>query len=390
MGWEALQCDSSRRTASRSALFHLLRHAALRAYLDTGIDFLAAKGLAQPQERIEAELVGLQARADPQPGNYSGVNSPAGKPSGPFSMAREDPTVPAFAAFWNGFGQITRMSAVELDAAAREMLDLASYRLDAWITSRCAFPPGADSRGEAVGRSGARGVRVAGECTSHTANGALFRIRSRAFAQSGGNGGDPPLRISGEPGRAQRPLEIDLSSKRVRLALHLLDGMREGQSLGALLGYRFERSLHESKADQFIAPIRRLYPLEAGSGKEEVVDGLTLLRNFRADPRFWQVSGTSGLSQGLGAATDEIASALDAVADLAVAESVHQMANGNLLRAGAVLDAIARGDTPPPEIEVVKTPRSGTALTYRLMTAAIRVDAPGWTVTPRGRRPNHD
>ena len=39
--------------------------------------------------------------------------------------------------------------------------------------------------------------------------------------------------------------------------------------------------------------------------------------------------------------------ALDAVADLTLAESVDQLIRGNLLRAGATLDSIARGDTPP-------------------------------------------
>ena len=37
------------------------------------------------------------------------------------------------------------------------------------------------------------------------------------------------------------PLDIDLSSARVRDALSLLEGMRQGQSLGALLGYRLEQ-----------------------------------------------------------------------------------------------------------------------------------------------------
>lgn len=34
-------------------------------------------------------------------------------------------------------------------------------------------------------------------------------------------------------GAAQSPLELNLSSSRVRLALHLVDGMRQGQPLGA-------------------------------------------------------------------------------------------------------------------------------------------------------------
>jgi hypothetical protein len=58
-------------------------------------------------------------------------------------------------------------------------------------------------------------------------------------------------------------LAIDLSSERVRLAAWLLDGVRQGQPLGALLGYRFERRLQEVGKPQFISPFRELAPLVA-------------------------------------------------------------------------------------------------------------------------------
>jgi hypothetical protein len=87
-------------------------------------------------------------------------------------------------------------------------------------------------------------------------------------------------------------LAIDLSSERVRLANFLLDGVRQGQPLGALLGYRFERRLHELKLDPLIASFRRVAPL---GGKLEntnepveaiaannVVDGLELRRKWGA------------------------------------------------------------------------------------------------------------
>ena len=60
-------------------------------------------------------------------------------------------------------------------------------------------------------------------------------------------------------------LAVNLSSERVRLALSLLEGIRNGQSLGALLGYRFERDLHDrhgfAEVDQFIYPLRKAFPL---------------------------------------------------------------------------------------------------------------------------------
>ena len=58
-------------------------------------------------------------------------------------------------------------------------------------------------------------------------------------------------------------LAIDLSSERVRLATWLLDGVRQGQPLGALLGYRFERRLQEARKPQFISFFRELAPLVA-------------------------------------------------------------------------------------------------------------------------------
>ena len=42
------------------------------------------------------------------------------------------------------------------------------------------------------------------------------------------------------------PFAVDLSSERVHRAKWLLDGVRQGQSLSALLGYRFERILRDA------------------------------------------------------------------------------------------------------------------------------------------------
>ena len=71
--------------------------------------------------------------------------------------------------------------------------------------------------------------------------------------------------------------------------------------------------------------------------------------------------------------------AVDALSDLLLAESVHQLVQGNPLRAGATVDALSRGDAVPTDLEVVRTPRSGTAVTHRL---AVLIDpdarSAGW------------
>ena len=67
------------------------------------------------------------------------------------------------------------------------------------------------------------------------------------------------------------PSRSSLSSRRVREASRLLEGVRQGQPLGALLGYRVERLLHDTvvdngrSMDRFIAPLRRVAPLIARS-----------------------------------------------------------------------------------------------------------------------------
>ena len=71
--------------------------------------------------------------------------------------------------------------------------------------------------------------------------------------------------LSHANGSATDVLAIDLSSERVRLAEWLLDGVREGQPVGALLGYRFERRLHEARLAQFIPYFREIAPLVSGS-----------------------------------------------------------------------------------------------------------------------------
>ena len=65
---------------------------------------------------------------------------------------------------------------------------------------------------------------------------------------------------------------------------------------------------------------------------------------------------------------------LDAVADLTLAEGVHQIVTGNPVRAGALFDALGRGEQPPPEITVATTTRRSVHHTIRL-TVAVPDDA---------------
>lgn len=191
-------------------------------------------------------------------------------------------------------------------------------------------------------------------------------------------------------------LAVDLSSRRVRLALGILEGMRNGQPLGALLGYHFERQLHESASISVRAitfEMRRQFPLVANRiastqdttqpieaiAAMNVVDGLKLVRHVESASVKTYPYGLAGvpapnpasLGPIVDAAVAYVADINDAVADLVLAEGVHQAVNGNFDRAAATLDAFAKGGLPT-EPEVIRTPRTGTALVLR---TAIHLDA---------------
>ena len=201
---------------------------------------------------------------------------------------------------------------------------------------------------------------------------------------------------------ATGPFAIDLSSRRVREASRLLEGVRQGQPLGALLGYRVERLLHETvvdngrSMDRFIAPLRRVAPLVARAGAtppgpvdtiaaENVVDGLVLHRRWKEERNtvIAEVTtaglGTSDLSV-ISSILDRLADAIDGLSDALTAEAAYQMVRGNTSRTASTLAAIAQGDAPPPELEVTRTPRSGTSLTHRLLLlmSGPNVNTPGW------------
>ncbi len=125
-----------------------------------------------------------------------------------------------------------------------------------------------------------------------------------------------------------------------------------------------------------------------------VVDGLALHRRWTASQQRqapqtpWDVTTVPFGNATLGfpppgsadfTALVEILKALDdlvdSVGDSVVAESVYQLVQGNPLRSGATLDAIAAGEVPPPELEVIRTPRSGIGLTHRLCTLFPATDS---------------
>jgi hypothetical protein len=308
-----------------------------------------------------------------------------------------------------------------------ETLDLCSYRLDAWVTSLAtrrlaALRNNVSATGVYLGGYGwvenlkpDRGPRstagfVHAPSLTHAAAAAVLRS---AYLSRGSNSG--------------KSFAVGLTSERVRLALELLEGIRQGLPLAALLGYRFERGLHERGLAKYAAAFRKLAPLsteraagasdtpppltgpEMATAANNVVDGLALRKRWakarQTQPPRWAAGtipfGVSGWSlpapdtadySAVASELNTLDNAVDAVSDLLVAESVFQAVRGNTARATTALDSLGRGDSPPPaEFEVVHTPRTGVGVTHRLFVpfAGTPASPAKWTATPRAKAEPH-
>ena len=310
-------------------------------------------------------------------------------------------------------------SKLDLDMLFRHTLDLCSHRLDAWITSlatkrleamRAKVPGGIylgaygyveDLKPESYDRVSA-GYLLAPSMGQATAAAVLHN----AFLTH-----DYGTDEKGNP--RPNPFRISLTSGPVRRALDILEGIRQGQPLGALLGYRFEKRLIERGLAQYIDEFRAAFPLVANKEQEQsegesvealsarnVVDGLAVARwwddRSRKDITPPDRSALEKLLSLLKPEKDEkdlsgdslflrqevriLQGSLDAVSDLLLYEGVYHAARGNYERSGAALDALS-GNALPPDIESVATPVAGKSLGHRM--CLLFPDADG---DPKGPR----
>ncbi|MCU1428821.1 MAG: hypothetical protein JWL83_2821 [Actinomycetia bacterium] len=325
-----------------------------------------------------------------------------------------------FAEFQEAARRLAKASTDDRRIVVAEALDCASHRYDAWVSAlpahrleqlRAGAPSGLLlgaygwvenlSRGAATTRPGGY---IHAPSINHAVTGGVLR--------SGYLTHNPDAAGSGA-------LAVDLSSARVRRAMELLDGVRQGQPLGALVGYLVERRFHEEGLDRFTLSLRALAPVVArrltdradavpapaqeSIAANNVVDGIRLLGLARAavhaalvkppadnpylPPGSWVPPSPTELLA-IDATLDEAAGAYDAVSDLLLAEAVHQLVQGNTARGAAALDAAAGGDAAPVDPDVVRTPTRAIALTQRVIV--LLDDTPpgsnGWSPnTPRAR-----
>jgi hypothetical protein len=316
---------------------------------------------------------------------------------------------------WNefraGLEALAKIPAAELHRLFVDLLDVLSHRLDAWFTSlatrrleqlRAATPTGVhlgafgfveDVRPLApesvlVGEDGEVVVELAGN-QGYVHAPSLAHASTAAILRSG---------FLAHGGSRDEVLALDLSSARVRRALEVIQGVRQGERLGAVLGYRIERAMGERELGQYIRPLRTAAPLvvevtgsidqiEAAIGGS-VVDGERAVAMaqqgelFGAPPRPFPNDDPNRAA--VEAVIAEAADIVDALADLLLAESVHQVVRGDTASASAALAAVDDGATPP-DPDIAHTPRTGVGLSHRLVALfdPAAGPAPGWSSRPR-------
>jgi hypothetical protein len=414
----------------RALLYMLLRHALLRQIGDAGDRLLVVAQLVPKSARREAELVGMQVtdgtaervavrRSIPST-VWERLEQPIPAVTGRLPLSRwlleveGQPGTKSIEAYRTNLDTLKDLSTAELERLLTETLDVCSHRLDPWITSlyaerlremRETRPTGAhigaygwveDLRPDPGGRRiplPAERMRaltaVAPSLLSSSPLETQVSTGGHIHAPSMTHAAAAAILRSGfisRHGESQDRYAVNLSSARVRAARFLLDAVRNGQPLGAVLGYQFERGLHEGhrplELDKYIEPFRTLFPLVANKltpaepseatetvAARNVVDGLALHAAWRKNGIPF---GTGGLPPSSGPdrnATEAelllLDRAIDSLADLLAAESVFQIVRGSAVTASATLDSLARG-VRPPDPEIARSPRGGSTLLHKL------------------------
>jgi hypothetical protein len=352
-----------------------------------------------PLLRFEAGTV--RGRPTLRPGRMVVATGPAGsvmtvrtgapgKPTASSShpATAADPGAVEAAQVLAALDHLAPLASAKLDRLLRETLDLGSHRLDAWVTSLATMRL---SRMRSVKAGGAHlGAYGIAMSIVPAAPGAMVKPPGSPAATPDAaerpNQGFLPAPSLGHAATAAvlrsahaahgdgAPFAVTLESRRVRRAKQLLDGVREGQPLAALLGYQLERALLDLGAASAIAKLRDAAPLRtsaapppAGTAFEQVaprdvVDGLRIARGNFTRPVL-----TTGEAKAVDGAIADLRDALDATGDLLLAEGVHQIVAGTPARAAVATQAAAGMGPPPDRYDVLTSPRSGTGLNQRVL-----------------------
>ncbi|MDR8391885.1 hypothetical protein NC796_12070 [Aliifodinibius sp. S!AR15-10] len=393
----------------RSVLYLLLRHALLLELQRAASDFYTKNGYTFDRGANEKSLYNFNTEVKDLTtwevlyGIPQKVDLQKLKVSSPIGDHLLDPTLADTAAEYikemrSALNLLADLPTARLHQLLSDHIDLCSYRLDAWQTGlfyrRLKQSRSEKPSGVYLGAYGWVENLSKQPKLKATVPKSLSPEDGKPVFESAANAGfvhTPSLNHATAAGvlhagyvhhasrTSPNSFAVNLSSERVRRALFVYEGIQNNQLIEALLGYQFERALHDitsKKPDQnlnrYILDFREKYPIEnnaipqQGLSAQEtvpahsVVNGLKLVDAKPSD--FNSVVTNSADRDLILKERDRLADTLDALADLLTSETAFQMVQGKTERTAAVLNSMKDADLPP-ELEVNKTPRS-THLTY--------------------------
>jgi hypothetical protein len=396
----------------------LLRHALLTAYAD------AALRLVPPTREpfLEPELIDFpDPNRDVPPHTLTSwrhldeTQTPDGTPVAHYiltELAREplDPALQELHDVIAAAGRLAGEREADFARLAGSVLDVQSYRLDAWLTAV------ATQRLQELRARTPDGVHLAGYglvCDLRPAEGkptSTGHWLSPGYLQAAAGS---VLRHGFSTHPDTSLYSLDLSPDRVRRTLDLRRQIMGGTGAGHALGALIEDGLARLKRQELLPAFRELAPLDLRKltpgptnnddattlGGLVRIDGVALLQLHRENKIPW---GDSPGGHQLPAGSDEqqpIKELLDKLADGSAAAqmSLHEgmtylmMANPELAK--AALSAVdTAGAHPATEPAALRTPRLGVEVKHRLLLAAPNPDSPvaqaalgRWPATPEQR-----
>jgi hypothetical protein len=403
-------------TEPTALLYQLLRHATLREIERVVFNTLLNFRQVTTSERIEPELTAVAVTRTPPRTTWQHMATVIPAVSNRFLGDAVLAEPAAFnvdmTSYREALGVLQKLPTAELDRLLTETLDVCSHRIDAWITALVSARLDVMREETPVGvHLGAYGwvENLQARFNQRTTPATLPDGRQVvAQIDNGGYVHAPTMThasaaavlrnayLSQVDGNRQR-YEINLSSARVRQAAFVLDGVRLGQPVGAVLGYVFESYLHEQQLDQFIDGFRAQFPLQSNPATDtglpteavaarDVVDGLKLRNAFAGGTDvFGPLNPPPSAAERSNITTQlqQLDEVFDSLSDLVMAESVYHLVQSNAAGASAAFDAAV--GQPAPDPAVVQQPRGGTSLTHRL--AVILGEDPGIVPgkNPRGK-----
>lgn len=272
--------------------------------------------------------------------------------------------------------------------AIRDVLDLNSYRVDAWISSlatrrisemrsRPKYEKGIyfGAYGWIEGLEKNTDNPVEKETLTDVYKGEGGIIHASSPAQAVASAIFKNSYMSYKEIETTNPFTLNLISDRLQKSQVLLDGIRQGQELEALLGYQLERYLHEHPNGGLhneIYILREAFPLyenitaengpDTGFRNLSVIDGLKAIEHKNNLPAAIDATVKPAVISYI----EKLEDVLDGSLDALMYEAGFQVTQGNLSQAAAAMDA-AKGEIEPPRIDSIKTRIPGVGLSHKLI-----------------------